>query len=229
MTRCLYSRLSLFFFATAFLIGCGNSKLREPKSIPAGDPAHVVNELLTSMAAGKIDDSKIIYSKDVVVLPVIQHPSMSFHDVKINIEDIKLSPYDPNTQTVEYSCVVPHPGVAFWQWKPVDASQLQNVPEGISMQGRFTMVQDKDAGWRVKVDDEKNPIVLYKRVVSSANQTWFSFMQSGMQGNRASGEAIAFHLIRLIVDYSICLGIPDREQTEFGKRMVEEAMKITPR
>ena len=73
------------------------------------------------MATGKIDDSKIIYSNDVVVLPVIQLPSMTFHDVKINVEDIKLSPYDPNTQTVEYSCAVPHPGVAFWQWEPVDA------------------------------------------------------------------------------------------------------------
>ena len=32
MTRCLYSRLSLFTLATTFLIACGNSKLREPKA-----------------------------------------------------------------------------------------------------------------------------------------------------------------------------------------------------
>lgn len=37
-------------------------------------------------------------------------------------------------------------------------------------------------------------------------------MQVGVcQGNRVSGNAIGFHLIRLIVDYSICLGVPDNE------------------
>lgn len=224
-----YMLSSLISVMTLLFVACGNSKLSNPESIPASDPAHVVEQILTSMATGKLDDSKIIYSKDILLLPIINHRSKSFHDVKFKIEEIKLSPYDTNTQTVEYSCIVPHPGVTFWQWKPLDPPELQNVPKGISMRGQFTLIQEEDAGWRVKVEDETNPIILYKRIVSSINRTWYSFIEADMQGRKVSGDVIRYNLLMHITEYSICLRIPENDAPQFGKKVAEEAIRIYPR
>ncbi|HYH85451.1 MAG TPA: hypothetical protein VEX60_08205 [Pyrinomonadaceae bacterium] len=229
MNRRCYLLISFVVGVALLVVSCGDAQRCDPKSLAADDPAHVVERVLLSMATGKIDDSKIIYFDKHTPMPVVQHMSKQFHDVKFPIEEIKVCPFDPKTQTVEYSCVVPHPGVAFWQWKPRDPSDLQNVPAGLPMKGRFTLTQDKDAGWRVKVEDETNPIALYNGVVSSVNRTWYSFTDAGAQGRKVSGEAIGFNLLMLTAEYSISLGIPEKEDAAFGKRVLEEAMKIIPR
>jgi hypothetical protein len=229
MKSCFYMLSSLIAVVTPLFVACGNGKLSNPESIPADDPAQVVEQLLTSMAAGKIDDSKIIYSDDLILLPVIHHRSRTFHDVKFKIEEIRLSPFDTNTQTVKYSCIVPHPGVSFWQWKPIDASELQNVPRGIPMSGQFTLIQEGDAGWRVRVEDETNPIILYKRVVSSVNRTWYSFIEPEMEGRKVPGDVIRYNLFMHVAEYSICLGIPEKNAPEFEKRVATEAIRIGPR
>lgn len=223
------SLLPLLLILLFLFLGCSKPNLIDPNLILAVDPAHFVRHIFQDMAIGKIDDSKIIYYDDTLLMPVLQPLGERFHNVvSFPIQDIKLSPYDATTQTVAYSCVVPHPGVAYWQWRPVDAAALREVPKGLPMQGRLKMVHDNDHGWRVKVENDANPIVLYKRVVSAANGTWITFRRSQNGYDKVSSEEISFTLTSLVEEYAKCLGIPEKDQAEFVKRIGDEAARVKP-
>lgn len=207
-----------------------DSELLKPASIPLEDPAHVVVDILNSMASGQIDHTKIIYGEKQEPLPVIRYAitpyfdKKEFHNVKFKVERIRLCRFDAKTQTVRYSCIVPHPAVAFWQWDAVDPSELEYVPRGIRMKGRFTLVKDEKTGWNVKIDSNTNPVSLYNQVVSSINRTWFTFMKAG----KASPELIQFNVLMLIASYAIALDIPDKDSKEFAEEVMKEFEKVVP-
>ncbi len=191
-----------------------------PRRLSENDPGHVVEIVLRSMATGKIEDSKIIYSeehsKGILLVPS--------GDVKFIINDIRISAYNPNTNTVEYSCIVPHPAVAYWQWNHVDPTDLEYIPKGIPIHGKFLLVNDKDIGWRVMVNDEPNPILLYKGVAISINLTRDLFRKSGR-----SDQIIQFSILNLIATYSKYLNHPESEKTKFAKDVINEWGKVIPR
>ena len=200
-------------------------KLVNPESIPHDDPAHVVADILNGMALGQIDHTKIIYGKKQKPIPVIHSRHQNFHNIEFKVEEILLSIYDPKTQTVQYSCIVPHPAVSFWQSIPVEPSELKYIPKGIRMKGRFTLQRDEKSEWKVKVDNDTNPISLYNRVVNTLNQIWYTSMTSV----GASHQLVYENVMLIIANYAIALGIPDKDSKKFVKDIIKEFEGVVPR
>ena len=214
----------LLFLATSCSCSRDDDTKLKQSSIPPDDPANVVAEIFQSMADGLIDHSKIIYGDKQKPLKPIHTYKKNFHNVKFQIRKIQLSKYDDTTQTVQYSCEVPHPAVAFWQWYPREPSELKYVPKGIHMEGRFTLAQDNEIGWRVKVDNNTNPICLYNKVASSANRMWYM-----MNTTQPSSQSINFNVLMLIASYSTALDIAEKNSKKFAEDIIKEFSKVVPK
>ena len=214
----------MLFPSTFFSCSRDDDGKLNPSSIAPDDPAHVVAEIFKSMADGRIDHSKIIYGDKQKPLKPIHTHKKKFHNVKFKIRKIQLSGYGDTTQTVQYSCEVPHPAVAFWQWYPREPSELKYVPKGIHMEGRFALAEDNQTGWRVKVDNNTNPICLYNKVVSSANRMWYM-----MNKTQPSSQSINFNVLMLIASYSTALDIAEKDSKKFAEDIIKEFSKVVPK
>ncbi len=207
--------------------GCGGrgqeDGLLDAADLPPQDPAQVIAGILAGMGSGNIDQEVIIYGGKQQPLEVVHGREQRFHAVRFPVTEVRLSRYDPKTGRVRYSCVVPHPVVAYWQWVPVDPGDLTTVPDGIRMQGELELVQEKGV-WKIRVDNDTNPIALYNDVVHSANRTWFTMGRSP-----ASQELVRFNVGMLLASYAVALAVPESEIRGFMNEMAAGFAEAVPK
>jgi hypothetical protein len=203
-----------------------------PTVIAPTGPEAVVYDVFRQMGEGKVDTSKVVFTKDGSPFSGVGFtitPSgnkRQFHGiVKFPLKETNISAYDPRTESVRYSVRVPHPCVMFWQWDAVYPEALTRVPRGLLMEGTYKLTRSSSGAWQVKVDTDTNPIALYNKVYGSVNQIWFTGISSG----ELRGERLRFVMLMLFAAYTVALDIPDGQEQEFARRTMDECSSILPK
>lgn len=210
-----------------FVLSCTNENnkhgLSSPSDIPTSDLSHIVSNIFSQMSEGEIDHQDIIYGQKQKPPKVPPTKSNDFPPVEFPVKNIKISEYDSTNGTVKYSCIVPHPAVVWWQWKPVSPEKLTYKPQGIPMKGELKVVKDNN-NWKVRVDNNTNPISLYNKVVLAVNQTRFTMTDHPPP----TPKLIQYTKDFLVEKYITALDLHGQEKQQFKNKMAIDFEKTEP-